>query len=152
MSENPPHQTSGQPDGLDQLLSDFFTSQMKRPWPAAPAVGTAEPSVLVAARNAPTTPVRNRAAVSGDNGNRARLTLAASVAILLGSCWYLSDGWQPAARSGGTPAAPGSAPRIDMNSGAADGKSGVPGVIGKDSAIKGKDPMGGFKPGEIKIP
>lgn len=75
------------PDPVDDLLGDFFKSQMPKPWPAAPR--TVEPSTLA-----------NRPAAN----NRARLTLAASVAIALGACWYLSGGLHPAER-GKTPAA-----------------------------------------------
>src|SRR5688572_6767899 len=67
---------------VDDALSAFFKSALPKPWPAAPR--TAEPSSVVAARPA--------------SSNRARLTLAASVAILLGACWYFSNGIQPAAR------------------------------------------------------
>lgn len=82
-------------DALDRLLSDFFKTQMKRPWPAAPAVPVrSEPSELVV--------VRNRTPVSApDHSTRSRITLAASVAILFGSCWYLSNGSQPELRSNG---------------------------------------------------
>jgi len=76
-------QTTLPPDSVDELLADFFKSQVKQPWPPAPR--TAEPASLLAAR---------RAASS----NRARVTLAASVAILLGACWYFSNGSHPAER------------------------------------------------------
>lgn len=100
------------PDALDRLLSDFFKGQMKRPWPAAPAtsaglngkpVGIVEPASLLGARNATSRPELAHPRVvtaSPEPGSRARLTLAASVAILLGSCWYLSNGpWAPASHS-----------------------------------------------------
>lgn len=72
-----------QTEPVDDLLSDFFKSKLRQPWPPAPS--TAEPSSLLAARCAP-------------QSNRARVTLAASVAILLGACWYFSNGPQPAER------------------------------------------------------
>ena len=62
-------------DPLDGLLSDFFKSKMRQPWPTAPATAFSEPA---SARVA--------------HGNRARYTLAASVAFLLGICWYFSNG------------------------------------------------------------
>ena len=81
-------------NSVDDLLSDFFKSKMRSPWPAAPTTQSAEPSSLRAARRA-------------SHGNRARVTLAASVAILLGTCWYLSNGSQPAERGSAKPAVPG---------------------------------------------
>jgi hypothetical protein len=90
-------------DNLDRLLSDFFKAQMKQPWPAAPAVPASEPSVLVAARGTTTEPPRNQP-VARDTGSKSRYTLAASVALLLGTCWYLSNGFQPAERPGRAPA------------------------------------------------
>ena len=83
------------PDELDRLLADFFQAQLKRPWPGAPTpagVKSVEPSELVAARaaeaphNTPTPARRD---------SRARVTLAASVALMFGTCWYLSNGFQP---------------------------------------------------------
>jgi len=95
-------------DNLDRLLSDFFKAQMQSPWPAAPATPASEPSVLVAARNASAEDPRNQPVatappVTRDSGSKARYTLAASVALLLGTCWYLSNGFRPAERT-----APGS--------------------------------------------
>ena len=72
--------------------------------------------------------------------NRARYTLAASVAILLGTCWYLSNG----SNTGNQPA-PKAGP-------------GGPDILGKGSATmpdefkkekKAKDPMGGLPAGPI---
>ena len=74
-------------NNLDDVLGDYFKSQMPKAWPPAPR--TAEPAR-----------VRRPA-----SNNRARYTLAASVAILIGACWYFSTGSQPAER--GKPAAPG---------------------------------------------
>ena len=67
------------PERVDDLLSDFFKSKLRQPWPAAPSVLSAEPST-------------RRTAVPS---NRARYTLAASVAILLGVCWLFSNGSRP---------------------------------------------------------
>jgi hypothetical protein len=94
-------------DNLDRLLSDFFKAQMKQPWPAAPTVSVSEPSVLVAARTATTEMPRNQPAPlspARDTGGKSRYTLAASVALLLGTCWYLSNGFQPGEQPGRGPA------------------------------------------------
>lgn len=91
------------PDELDRLFSEFFKGQLKQPWPKAPAPLTAtapaEPSELAAARAAET-PRKQPAPAARDNTARARFTLAASVALLLGTCWYLSNGFQPGERPG----------------------------------------------------
>ena len=63
---------------IDELLSDFYKSRMPRPWPPAPAPIIASP-----------------AATARSAGNRARFTLAASVALLIGLCWYFTAGSQP---------------------------------------------------------
>ena len=68
---------------------------MKKPWPAVRVPEPVEPAALVGVRNE-SPAVRGRPAA--DPGGRARLTLAVSAAILLGGCWYLSNGWQPADR------------------------------------------------------
>ncbi|MFO0805251.1 MAG: hypothetical protein U0791_19275 [Gemmataceae bacterium] len=70
-------------DPVDDVLSDYFKSAMPKAWPAAPR--TAEPSITISAR-------------SSASGNRARFTLAASVAIALGLGLYFANGPQPAAR------------------------------------------------------
>ena len=88
------------PERTDQLLSDFFKSRMPHPWPAAPAPA----SVLPASLRAPA------------ESNRARLTLAASVALLVGICWYLANGSNPGNRA--TPGPGGNAPGI-LNEGSA---------------------------------
>ncbi len=81
------------PDTLDRLLTDFFKSQLKQPWPNAPAtfVTATEPSAQVA--TGPRDQIRPH--ITRDNTARARFTLAASVVLLLGTCWYLSNGFQP---------------------------------------------------------
>ncbi|MCI0701964.1 MAG: hypothetical protein L0241_12855 [Planctomycetia bacterium] len=88
-------------DELDRLFSDFFKAQLTKPWPKAPMpAATTEPSELVTARtteaprNQPT-PVR---ATGRDNTARARFTLAASVALMIGTCWYFSNGFAPGER------------------------------------------------------
>jgi hypothetical protein len=95
-------------DNLDRLLSGYFKSKMKQPWPAAPAtparLPVSEPSVLVASRSVANTTVetpRNQPASAGtshDGGGKSRFTLAVSVVVLLGTCWALSNGFQPGDR------------------------------------------------------
>lgn len=144
--------TSPPDDALDSLLSDFFKGQMKQPWPAAPNAGQGgnEPSTLAAARAAqvPGAEPRNQpAAASRDTGNRSRYTLAASVAILLGTCWTLSNGFRPGERSGGV--APPPAPGIDLRPATADGKDTLPGELKKE-ADRGNDIN--FVPPKIDLP
>lgn len=100
-------------DALDALLSDFFKAQLKKPWPKAPipdaAAWPAEPSELATARAAEAP--RNAPSPQRDSSARARFTLAASVALLLGTGLFLADGFQPGARPGrdavpGTPGNP----------------------------------------------
>ena len=103
--------TSEPPDELDRVLSDFFKAQLKRPWPGAPspiAEKSAEPSELAAARAAES-PHNTPTPARRDNTARARVTLAASVALMFGTCWYLSEGFQPGERPG--PAGPANGPR-----------------------------------------
>ncbi len=119
-------QPAANPDELDRLFSDFFKSQLKRPWPNAPipvAAAPAEPSGLVAGRTGETP--RNRPSpATRDNTARARFTLAASVALMLGTCWYLSNGFEPGARSG-APAANPALPSM-LNGADADGNKHLP--------------------------
>jgi hypothetical protein len=91
MNASPAHTDA--PDDLDRLLAGFFKAQVPHPWPNAPLppVAQAEPSVLATARAAEP-PGRRDTAV------RARVTLAASVALMLGTCWYLSSGYTPGQR------------------------------------------------------
>ena len=108
------------PDELDRLLADFFKAQLKRPWPGAPTptatAKSAEPSELAAARAADV-PRNHPTPARRDNTARARFTLAASVALMFGTCWYLSDGFQPGERPGqGTPVPAG--PRLLPHGGA----------------------------------
>src|SRR5215468_8251064 len=87
-------------DDLDRLFSEFFKAQLKHPWPNAPVPAASasaqptEPSELRAARAADA-PRNAPALARRDNSARARFTLAASVALMLGACWYLSNGFQP---------------------------------------------------------
>jgi hypothetical protein len=87
------------PDELDRLFSDFFKAQLKNPWPNAPGA----PSVPLAATprvasEPRTVPAPVPAVRPHDGTSRARLTLAASVALVLGTCWYLSNGLAPGPR------------------------------------------------------
>lgn len=134
-ADSPPN-----PDALDRLLSDFFQRERKNPWPAAPVPASVEPVELVAVRNElPRRPV-------GDPSHRARLTLAVSAAVLLGGCWYLSNGLQPAERPVNAttkPAGPGLG-------GATAGDQGALPKIREDKARETKDPAAGFVP--IRLP
>jgi hypothetical protein len=144
-------------DPLDRALADFFKSKMKQPWPAAPAtptrIPTSEPSVLVAARAAVSnTPVEAprylpaAARTSHDAGNKSRYTLAVSIVVLLGSCWWLSNGFQPGARTGPVNSAPkvfGVLPDAGAENPATLQE------LRKDKAEKGNE---GFAPPKIKLP
>jgi len=108
-----PGDLSGNGDHLDQLFSDYFKSKMSHPWPKAPAtparMPVSEPSVLVGTRNSVSAAIelpRNVSAGSltqqetprataRSGGNKSRYTLALSVAVLAGSCWCLSNSFQP---------------------------------------------------------
>lgn len=100
MNTTPTH--SDAQEELDRLFSEFFKAQLKQPWPNAPvpasgAAKPAEPSELVVAR-ATETPRSAPAPARRDNSARARFTLVASVALMLGTCWYLSNGFAPGER------------------------------------------------------
>lgn len=106
--------TSLTEDSLDSLFSGFFKAQMKQPWPAAPATPTihSEPSTLATARATVVETPRNQpVAAARDSSSKARYTLAASVALLIGTCWTLSNGLQPNDRPGNT----NGSPSMDMN-------------------------------------
>ena len=128
-------------DELDRLFSDFFKSQLKQPWPKAPIPAprtTAEPSELVATRateaprNAPPAPAKPR-----DNTARARFTLAASVALLLGTGWLMTNGYEPGTRSIGCPVPATNGPGMLPGSGA-DGDTHLPlKKMGEDKAKSG---------------
>lgn len=101
------------PDRVDDLLSGFYKSKLPSPWPAAPAFAE---------------PAKPRMAAPS---NRARYTLAASVAFLLGTCWYLSNGSRTERVPSQTPGNPGI-----LN----DGSAKMPKEFEK--AKKANDPMG----------
>lgn len=139
MNASPPDQ----PDHLDRLLSDYFKSRMPEPWPAVRVPEPVEPVALVAARNVPP---RSR---SADPGSRARLTLAVSAAILLGGCWYLSNGLQTGSRAGGSITNPAVGPGL-KDAGATE--RGVLPHIREEKAKEAKDPAAGFVPGPVRLP
>jgi len=58
---------------VDRLLGDYFKAQLPRKWPPAPRTDAARP-----------------ANTTSSSAARSRWALAASVAVLLGGCWYLS--------------------------------------------------------------
>lgn len=66
-------------DEVDRLLGAYFRAQMPAKWPAAPTP-----------TNAPAGPTRPEPARGADPATKSRWALAASVALLIGSCWYLS--------------------------------------------------------------
>jgi hypothetical protein len=62
-------------DPVDRLLSAFYRAEMPKNWPAVPNART-EPAHAKLER--------------ANTSTRSRWALAASVAMLLGGCWYLS--------------------------------------------------------------
>jgi hypothetical protein len=66
-------------DEVDRLLGAYFRAQMPAKWPAPPT----SPGGL--RRSA-----RQSFAQGTDPATKSRWALAASVALLIGSCWYLS--------------------------------------------------------------
>jgi hypothetical protein len=136
------------PDGLDRLLGDFYKGQMHRPWPPAPVPAESH-SLASGPPPVPAPPRPAHAPAFAEQGSRARLTLAVSIALLLGGCWALSNGFQagsrPAARSGG-PDGPGV-----LENGKAKGHDPL-GTIRKNKAEDAKNPIEGFVPGPINLP
>jgi hypothetical protein len=61
-------------DEVDRLLSNYFQAEMPNKWSAPQPWATTTPSVER----------------SHNQATRSRWALAASVAILVGGCWYLS--------------------------------------------------------------
>jgi hypothetical protein len=133
MNHTPPSDES-----IDRLLSEFLKAQLPQPWPAAPATAASEPSVLVADRAGAAEAPRNQPAPR-DTTARSRFTLAASVALLLGTCWTLSNGFQ----AGDRPATGtnGNGPGISLNGTTADGKDGLPGAVAKEKDKTGNPPV-----------
>jgi hypothetical protein len=65
-------------DHLDRLFADYFRANMPANWPAPPRPW-----------DEPVSPAA--APIAGDPATRSRWALAASVALLLGGCWYLGN-------------------------------------------------------------
>jgi len=65
-------------DEVDRLLGAYFRAQMPAKWPGAPQTtgGSRHPA--------------RQTARGTDPATKSRWALAASVALLIGSCWYLS--------------------------------------------------------------
>ncbi|OWK38197.1 hypothetical protein FRUB_07317 [Fimbriiglobus ruber] len=81
------------------MFSGFFHRQQPTQWPPAPdARKAARPEPAVWANAAPATRSASAAAAG-----RSRLTLAASVTLLLSAGLYLSTGWVQAPPAAGTP-------------------------------------------------
>jgi hypothetical protein len=135
-------------DELDRLLSDFFKAELKTPWPKAPtpAAAATEPSELAATRAAEAP--RNVPTPTGrDNTARARFTLAASVALMLGTCWYMSNGFAPGGHPGQpTPTPPG--PGMLPDGGAQGGKGDALDQMNKNKAIDDGAPKIDMSKGE----
>jgi hypothetical protein len=62
-------------DDLDRLFRSYYQAELPARWPAAPHPWAEKPSPAVEA--------------NADPASKSRWALAASVAILLGGCWYL---------------------------------------------------------------
>ena len=67
---NPPE------EGVDRLVAAYFRSEMPSQWPAAPQPWAEKPRPAVETTASPS--------------RKSRWALAASVALLIGTCWYLS--------------------------------------------------------------
>jgi hypothetical protein len=66
-------------DEVDRLLGEYFQAQMPAKWPPAPTPA-----------NEPARSARPDISRRPDPATKSRWALAASVALLIGSCWYLS--------------------------------------------------------------
>jgi hypothetical protein len=75
-ASTPDHRTAGDgaPDELDQMLTDYFRSELPRPWPAPAQPSSPRPAV----------------AFRADGLSHSRLVLAASIASLLLGGWLLT--------------------------------------------------------------
>jgi hypothetical protein len=82
---------------LDRLLTAFYQSELPKPWPRPryPSLAHAHPSPAASSRDMP------RHAGQANALSQGKFALALSVALLLGSCWYLSGlpvaDWSPPA-------------------------------------------------------
>jgi hypothetical protein len=136
-------------DSLDAMFSTFFKAQVKHPWPVAPAPSAhSEPSSLAAARAAQVEAPRNQPVVAGrDAGNKSRYTLAASVALLIGTCWTLSSGFQSADRA--APTASPNGPALNLNPMTASDPDALK-ELRKEKALNGNND--GFTAPKIELP
>jgi len=80
----------GRHGDLDGLLSDFFRSELPKPWPEPP-IANEQPKTLPA-----------RKLSSRWSAVRSRLALAASIALLLAGGWFLSGKFEDVSGSGGS--------------------------------------------------
>ncbi len=69
-------------DGLDRQLSAFYKAELPEPFPAFRFSAVNEQLAMPMS-------AYSRASRMGDS--KRRISLAASVALILASCWYLSD-------------------------------------------------------------
>ncbi|MBA4188776.1 MAG: hypothetical protein C0467_12325 [Planctomycetaceae bacterium] len=139
-------------DSLDAMFSDFFKHQLKKPWPAAPVAPSvhSEPSTLAVARGShtPETPRNQPVAANHDSSSKARYTLAASVALLIGTCWTLSNGFQTAERSATGNGSSGNP--LNMNASTASDPAPLT-ELRKENATKGNNKNDGFVPPVIDL-
>jgi len=80
----------GRHGDLDGLLSDFFRSELPKPWPEPP-IPDEQPQTL---------PLPARKPFSRWSAVRSRLALAASIALLLAGGWFLSGKFEDVSGSG----------------------------------------------------
>jgi hypothetical protein len=62
-------------DDLDRLFRSYYQAELPARWPAAPKPWNEKPLPAIEP--------------NGDSASKSRWALAASVAMLLGGCWYL---------------------------------------------------------------
>jgi hypothetical protein len=67
-------------EAVDEMLSRFMKSEMPHPWPKAPSP-----------QSGPITPASSPSLTSPSPLVSSRYSLAASVALILGGCWLLSN-------------------------------------------------------------
>ena len=86
-----PMPTSMPATDLDALLADFFRAELTALRPTAPVAPAAGVEVAPPAPTPRVTPAPDR----------AKVALAASFAVVLGTCWLAADGFHPADRGMG---------------------------------------------------
>ena len=136
------------PEALDPVLSEFFRSRMRSPWPPAPVPASAVAEPVGIDRN-PSSRPRAVSPGQANSASRARLTLFASVALLLGTGWYLSDSG-PAVERATKRSGTGGGPNVLPDSIATTPAEFRPNQ--QDKAKKTQDPMTGFQPGSFRLP